>query len=86
MIFKTKEDLEKRLTYLWDYADKNSDIKALLNELWNDIVETRNVTELNERNSVDEGEKSCEHNWESLTHGRYCRKCKKIEGYGNAIT
>ena len=58
MIFKTKEDLEKRLTYLWDYADKNSDIKALLNELWNDIVETRNVTELNERNSVDEGEKS----------------------------
>ena len=41
MIFKTKEDLKKRLTYIWDFADKNSDIDFMLNELWKDIEETK---------------------------------------------
>lgn len=47
MVFKTKEDLKKRLTYLWDYADKNSDIDFLLNEVWRDIEETRNEAPAN---------------------------------------
>lgn len=39
--FKTKEDLKKRLEYVWDFADKNGDIDFLLNELWKDIQATK---------------------------------------------
>jgi len=43
MRFKTKQDLKKRLEYIWDFADKNSDIDSLLNELWKDIEETKAI-------------------------------------------
>ena len=54
MIFSTREDLRKRLEYIWDFADKNSDVDFLLDELWKDIEETKykNLNQPNVSNSV----------------------------------
>lgn len=41
MIFKTKEDLRKRIVYIWDCYDKDSDVDFILEELWKDIEETK---------------------------------------------
>ena len=34
----SKDDLKSRLEYVWDFANKNSDIDLILGELWNDIL------------------------------------------------
>lgn len=51
------------------------DINSLKQKLYQ---HHKSVTELNERNSVDEGEKSCKHVWPNTIGVCICVKCGKF--------